>query len=250
MLNRRDLLHTAAGAGTATLLAASLAFPEAHAGERRIRAVCFDAFPIFDPKPILAAAKQISPELGSAWFQKIFSDTWLRTTAQQYVDFSTVVAETLDYSSSTIGVTLSAAARDQLLASFWSLDVWPDVSQSLVRLRRAGLRLALLSNLTEPMLLSNVRRNGIEPLFEASLSTDQVRAFKPSPKAYALAAERLSLRADEILFVPFAAWDAAGAAWFGYPTAWVNRARQPAEPGAPPVPVGNDLKLVCDIVQI
>src|SRR5580700_2266486 len=124
MLSRRGLLHTVAGAGTATLLAPSLSFPTAYAGERRIKAVCFDAFPIFDPKPILASAKLISPELGSAWFQKIFSDTWLRTTAQQYVDFSAVVAETLDYSASTIGVALSATARDQLLASFWKLDVW------------------------------------------------------------------------------------------------------------------------------
>jgi 2-haloacid dehalogenase len=249
MLNRRGLLQTA-GAGAAALLGAGSVAIKARAAERRIKAVCFDAFPIFNPMPILASARQLSPELGSAWFQKIFSDTWLRTTAQQYVEFSTVLAETLDYSSSTIGITLTGAARDQLLGSFSSLDVWPDVNQSLTRLRRAGLRLAFLSNMTEPMLSSNLRRNGIAPLFEASLSTDEVRAFKPSPKAYALAAERLGLRTDEILFVAFAAWDAAGAAWFGYPTAWVNRARQPAEPGAPPVPVGNDLKLVCDMTGV
>jgi 2-haloacid dehalogenase len=247
MLNRRGMLKTTAGTGAASLLAAGF---EACARERRFKAVCFDAFPIFDPRPILASAKRISPELGSSWFQKIFADTWLRTTAQQYVDFAAVAEETLDYCSKGAGVTLSSAARDQLLASFSSLDVWPDVSQRLVRLRRAGLRLALLSNMTEPMLSSNLRRNGIESLFEASLSTDQVRAFKPSPNAYALGPDKLGLRTDEILFVAFAAWDAAGAAWFGYPTAWVNRARQAAEPGAQAVPVGDDLKLVCDIVQV
>jgi FMN phosphatase YigB (HAD superfamily) len=64
-----------------------------------------------------------------------------------------------------------------------------------------------------------------------------VRAFKPAPEAYAMATRKLRLAKEEILFVPFAAWDAAGAAWFGYPTVWVNRARQRAEPGAPDVRV-------------
>ena len=34
---------------------------------------------------------------------------------------------------------------------------------------------------------------------------------------------------EEILFVAFAGWDAAGAKLFGYPTYWVNRPRLPPE---------------------
>jgi 2-haloacid dehalogenase len=41
--------------------------------------------------------------------------------------------------------------------------------------------------------------------------------------------EALGLRREDILFVPFAGWDAAGAKWFGYPTFWVNRLGQPEE---------------------
>jgi 2-haloacid dehalogenase len=41
--------------------------------------------------------------------------------------------------------------------------------------------------------------------------------------------DALHLRRDEILFAPFAGWDAAGAKWFGYPTFWVNRLGSPAE---------------------
>jgi len=103
----------------------------------------------------------------------------------------------------------------------------------------------MLSNMSEPMMRANLRRNRIEPAFEACLSTDLVQAFKPAPAAYALAADRLKLHKDEILFVPFAAWDAAGAAWFGLPTLWVNRGRQPPEPGAPAVAAGADLAAVC-----
>jgi hypothetical protein len=38
-----------------------------------------------------------------------------------------------------------------------------------------------------------------------------------------------SLKREEILFVAYAGWDAAGAKWFGYPTFWVNRLHLPAE---------------------
>ena len=55
------------------------------------------------------------------------------------------------------------------------------------------------------------------------LSTDTVRTYKPDLRAYALGPAALQLRRQETLFAPFAAWDAAGARWFGYSTFWVNR---------------------------
>lgn len=61
------------------------------------------------------------------------------------------------------------------------------------------------------------------------LSTDAVKTFKPDPKAYHLGIEALGLGRQDVLFVPFAAWDRAGAAWFGYPTFWLNRAGAPIE---------------------
>jgi 2-haloacid dehalogenase len=50
-----------------------------------------------------------------------------------------------------------------------------------------------------------------------------VQSYKPDPRAYALALDAFGLPREEILFAPFAGWDAAGARWFGYPTFWVNR---------------------------
>jgi 2-haloacid dehalogenase len=44
-----------------------------------------------------------------------------------------------------------------------------------------------------------------------------------------LAVDSLKLRREEILFVAFAGWDAAGAKLFGYPTFWLDRQKLPAE---------------------
>ena len=198
-----------------------------------IKAIAFDAFPIFDPRSIFAAVKQRFPERGEAlsnlWFAKLFPYTWLRTTARQYAGFEDVAAQAFDAAAATFGVAATAADRSALVSAFSQMELWPDVVERLGEFRQRGLRLAFLSNLSEAMLRANMRRTGIEDFFQAVLSTDRVRAFKPAPEAYRLGVEALGLKKEEVAFAAFAAWDAAGASWFGYPTAWVNRLGQQAE---------------------
>ncbi len=74
-----------------------------------------------------------------------------------------------------------------------------------------------------------MRRADIESDLEPPLSIDRVRRFKPAPEAYQMAIDGLGLRKRSIGFAAFAGWDAAGATWFGYRTAWINRLAAPAE---------------------
>ena len=173
-----------------------------------IRAITFDAFPIYDPRSIFAAVEQRFPEQGEAlsklWFTKLFPYTWLRTTAHRYVGFEVVAAQAFDAAASTLGVVATAADRDALVAAFSQMELWPDVVERLGEFRQLGLRLAFLSNLSEPMLRANMRRTGVERFFEAALSTDGVRAFKPAPEAYQLGVEAFGLKKEEIAFAAFA----------------------------------------------
>ena len=100
---------------------------------------------------------------------------------------------------------------------------------ALAALRRSGLRVALLSNMTGDVMQRGLARGGIADLFEAVLSTDASSTYKPDPRAYRLGTDALHLPKERILFAAFAGWDVAGAKWFGYPTFWVNRANAPAE---------------------
>jgi 2-haloacid dehalogenase len=79
------------------------------------------------------------------------------------------------------------------------------------------------------MLQAIAENAGLTGLFDALVSTDTNRTYKPDPRAYRLGMERLHLAKHEILFAAFGGWDAAGAKAFGYPTIWVNRLNQPAE---------------------
>lgn len=87
-----------------------------------------------------------------------------------------------------------------------------------------------LSNLSANALNANMERNGIKHYFEHPLSTDSVKRFKPAPTAYAMALDAFSLPKDQIGFAAFGGWDAIGASWFGYRTAWINRTNAPLDP--------------------
>jgi 2-haloacid dehalogenase len=223
--SRRRFMRIA-GAGTVAS-AFSLDIDARAAVPPRFRAIAFDAFPILDPRPIAAIAEKLFPGRGPAlmdtWRTRQFEYSWLRSVSHRYVDFWRVTEDALVFAASVLELPLDASARQRLMEAYLDLRAWPDVVPALTALHEAGVRLAFLSNFTRAMLEAPMKNSGIEQLFTHVLSTDMVQSFKPDPRAYALALDAFELPREEILFAPFAGWDAAGARWFGYPTFWVNR---------------------------
>jgi len=104
--------------------------------------------------------------------------------------------------------------------------------------------------MTGGMLEAGVRNAGLDGLFEHVLSTDRIRTYKPDLRAYQMGVDAFKLPRDEIVFAAFAAWDVAGAKWFGHPTVWVNRAGAPREElGVVPDAAGPDLGALVQFVR-
>lgn len=219
--------------GGLSLAAGLTAAPSWAAGPPRFKAMAFDAFPVFDPRPIAALAERLLPgkgaELINLWRTRQFEYTWLRTAAETYVDFMRVTEDSLAFSVKALGVELRDEDRNRLLRSYLGLKTWPDAAPALHKLRAAGIRLAFLSNFTPAMLQGSIKASDLDGVFEHVISTDQARTYKPSPRAYQLGVSAFGLPKEQILFVAFAGWDAAGAKTFGYPVFWVNRLRSPPE---------------------
>lgn len=224
-LDRRTFMGLLAGSAAVGLAGVQSASHAAIA--RPYKAIAFDAFPIFDPRPIFKLAETLFPgkgaELSNAWRTRQFEYQWLRALGGRYADFWQTTEEALVFASKTLQLDLTADKRDQLMQAYLQLNAWPDVPIALKRLKDAGIRLAFLSNMTRTMLDANMRHAGLDGLFEHVLSTDQVRSYKPGPKAYEMGVKALGLKREEIVFAAFAGWDVAGAKWYGYPTFWVNR---------------------------
>ena len=229
-LSRRRFCALLAGGAAASI---PLGLAGKPASGSPIKAVAFDAFVIFDPRPLVGLAEQLFPGKGQAlseqWRNRQFEYGWLRVTARRYADFWQVTEEALEFAAEEAKLALTREKRARLLNAFLALDAWPEVTPALRSLAKSGFRLALLSNLSPMMLAANVTHAGLTGIFEQTLSTDQAKTYKPDPAAYQLGPDALRLPREEILFVAFAGWDAAGAKSFGHPTFWVNRLGLPTE---------------------
>lgn len=199
----------------------------------KIKAIAFDAFPIFDPRPIAKAAETAYPEQGKAlmdlWRTRIFEYQWLRALGGQYQNFMQATESALFFATNQLGLELTDDKRKLLLAEFMTLNMWPDAPDSIRKLKEMNLDLVFLSNMTEAMLKNGLENAGMENEFKMILSTDLVQSYKPDPIAYQLGVEKLGLKKEEILFVAFAGWDVAGAKWYGYPTFWLNQLKSQPE---------------------
>lgn len=212
----------------------------------RFDAIAFDGFPIFDPRPVLARAEALFPgkgqALSAAWKARQFEYTWLRAAGGRYADFWEVTSDALRAAAEATGVAMSAEQHEQLMNGYLQLKTWPDVLPVLRRLRAAGLTLAFLTNFTPRMLEASSATAGLGDLITHAISTDAARTYKPDPRAYQLGLDVLRRPKERILFAAFAGWDAVGAKWFGYPTYWVNRLKQPLDRlSAEPDGIGADL---------
>ncbi|OIQ79362.1 2-haloalkanoic acid dehalogenase [mine drainage metagenome] len=243
-LDRRKFLNLAAAGFAAGFLAP---IPPVHATSRRkIKAIAFDAFPIFDPRPVFALAEKLFPgrgiELGNAWRTRQFEYQWLRALSGHYANFWQATEDALVFSCEMLKLDLTTDKRKQLMSGYLELKVWPDVPPALQSLKNDGIQLALLSNATPRILDAGIKNSGLDDVFEHVLSTDEIKTYKPDPRAYHMAIDAFHLKREEILFVPFAGWDAAGAKSFGYTTFWVNRLNLPVEKlGVLPDAIGQNL---------
>src|SRR5262245_39176436 len=165
-LDRRELLGFAA-TGLATGLAPET--PTRAAGSR-IQAIAFDAFPIFDPRPLSALAEQLFPgrgtELSGTWRTRQFEYQWLRALSGRYADFWQTTEDGLAFAAELLKLDLGPDKRKQLMDAYLELGVWPDVHSALESLRSAGLRLAFLSNATPRILHAGIEKSGLAGVFE------------------------------------------------------------------------------------
>ncbi len=252
-MSRRKFVNVTAGGIAATTLLSTPILTFASEGTK-IKAVAFDAFPIFNPKPVFDTVTSLYPDkaatLINTWKTAQFEYTWLRTTAGQYKNFLEVTEDALVFAAKKNAIELTSDKRRQIIETYHHLNIWPDVLPVLKSLKEAGVRLCFLSNFTENMLSSNIKNNQLDEYFEHLLSTDRVKAFKPSPVAYQMGIDTLKLKKDEIAFAAFAGWDAVGAKWFGYPTYWVNRQNAPLdELSVVPDGSGKDLAGLPDFIK-
>jgi len=198
-----------------------------------IKACVFDAYgTLFDVNSDSRAAQDALGSrwqpLADLWRAKQLQYTWLRGLGGHHADFWQVTSDALSFALESLRID-DADLHRRLMSLYLSLDVFPEVTPTLERLKAGGLRLAILSNGTPAMLASAVEHAGIGPLLDAVLSVEDVGVFKPHPSVYRLASDRLTIMPEAICFVSSNGWDAHAAKAFGFRVIWCNRFNQAPE---------------------
>lgn len=175
-----------------------------------------------------AAIADLWPQLAAEWRRKQLEYTWQRALTGAHAPFDQVTADALDWAMDVLRLS-DPALRAQLLALFDELPAFPEAHKALGALHATGYRLAILSNGSPRMLAKMTRAAGLDTLIPHLLSVEQVRVYKPDFRVYGLVERVLGTTPQQVLFVSANGWDIAGAARFGFKTAWVNRSGLPKD---------------------
>ena len=197
-------------------------------------ALVFDAYgTLFDVHAVVERCEAFWPGQGAPlsqlWRAKQLEWTWQRSLMRRYVPFSQVTRDALGYACEALGLACDDARATALMDAYRRLALYPDVADALANLHAGGRGLAILTNGSPDMIGPLVAHHGMESLFDAVLSVDELKMYKPAPEVYRLAAKRLGLATNAIGFVSSNCWDALGAKSYGFSVYWINRGGAPVD---------------------
>lgn len=209
---------------------------------------------IFDVNETLLDLRPLDPHFarifGDAavrrqWFQQFVQNFLVTIVTGKYVDFGTIGRGALDMIAQRLGKSLTNDDRQQILGTIRDLPPYPEVRESLERLKRAGFRLGTLTNSTKAVADAQIRGSGLVDLFDQMISADEVKRLKPAPEPYRLAAERFEVPVEQVRLIAAHAWDVSGAMHAGCKAAFVARPGMVLDPiHEPPDIIGRDLREV------
>jgi len=139
------------------------------------------------------------------------------------------------------------AAADDALGLMGSMPAFIDAPSALEHLRGIGLRLGVLTQSSAEAADGVLRFAGLRDRIETVISAPESGAFKPDPRPYRMALERIGSPAEEVALVAAHWWDVAGAKAAGLRTGWVARRDLVLPDGLPePDVAGRDLMEVAE----
>ena len=142
---------------------------------------------------------------------------------------------------------LPAQRRAAIADAFKELAPHPDVEPALRRLTAAGVRVVTLSHGSPGVAEAGLTRGGIAALVERTLSSETIRAWKPSREVYLWAAGVCDVPPAQLALVACHSWDVHGAQRAGLTGGWLPRTeRVYAEVHEPPHVQGGSLVEVVD----
>ncbi len=160
------------------------------------------------------------------WFGMLLQYSLVDNCTGVHHDFSTIANATLDMAAKALEKEIDADEKKEVLASIKKLAAYSDVEEGLKLLKDAGYRLATLTNSPMQTLTAQLEHAGLKSYFEATLSIDAIKKYKPALESYQYVAQELGVVPNEMVLVAAHGWDIAGAMQAGLQAAFIERKGQ------------------------
>jgi len=147
-----------------------------------------------------------------------------------YRTYRVVLEEVAGRLCMEFGVPIHPAMRTRFADAIADWPAFLDTATSLQKLKER-YKLAIVSNVDDDLFALTVPKLGVE--FDAVVTAQQVRAYKPKRAHFDEVLKRLALRPDEVLHVAESKFhDIEPATALGFHTCWVNRHAADRAPSA------------------
>ena len=152
----------------------------------------------------------------------LFADAEPRAqTAQGYLEYRPVLREVMALMAADVGIRCADSELGRLADTLPDWPVFPDVADALNTLK-SRYRLAIISNVDDDLFAGSARALGVD--FDAVITSQQARAYKPDLSGFNLALERMGCDRESWLHIGESLYHDIGPAnRLGIASVWVSR---------------------------
>ena len=178
-------------------------------------------------KPILAAHGR---ELGDEALLELYGKLEAQAEAGEYRRYRDVLRFVTQRIASRLSFALHDGELDILPGSLRNWPPFPDTVEALRRLK-SRYKLAIISNTDDDLFAETAKT--LQVPFDFVITAEQARSYKPSPRNFELAIERIGLPKAEVLHCGQSVYhDIAPTRELEIANVWVNRRAGKAGSGA------------------
>ncbi|MBI4464579.1 MAG: haloacid dehalogenase type II [Acidobacteria bacterium] len=142
-----------------------------------------------------------------------------------YLPYAEILRASFRETASEFGYSCPGYAVESFVESLGRWEAFPDANPALSRLAQS-FRLAIISNIDRDLLGHSLRRFSVR--FDALVTAEDARAYKPNPAMFRYALQRLAYPPEQVLHVAFGVdYDLKPASALGMRVIYVNRHNEP-----------------------
>jgi 2-haloacid dehalogenase len=190
--------------------------------------LAFDVYgTLINTSAVLATLQNLVGETAESfmdtWRDKQLEYSFRRGIMDKYTDFSICTSDALNYACKKFKEPFNSDQKEALLAEYKILPVFDDVPAGLEELKNAGHRLFAFSNGNKQAVTKLLLTAGIFDYFEAVISVENVKMFKPSPIVYDYFLETTESNKANSWLISSNNFDVIGSKMFGMHSVWIQR---------------------------